>query len=164
MAGTAAVHGQERGREADSPNEIRAPGWRDILKRVGRQLSRDRVSIIAAGVAFYALLALFPALAALVSLYGLVFDPSQVSQHANAVTQLLPPDAADILVKQLDSLTQTDRTALGVAAIGGFLLALWSSASGVKTLMEAMNVAYHQEERRGFFRLNAVALLLTLGA
>jgi membrane protein len=164
MASTAAVHGGERGREADSPKDIPSRGWLDIVKRVGRQLSRDRVSIIAAGVAFYALLALFPALAALVSLYGLAFDPSQVREHASVVTQLLPPDAADILVKQLDSLTQTDRTALGIAAIGGLLVALWSSASGVKTLMEAMNVAYHEEERRGFFKLNAIALLLTLGA
>jgi membrane protein len=138
-------------------------GW-DVLKRVGRQVSRDRISIIAAGVAFYALFAIFPGLAALVSIYGLLFDPQQIGQQVQALGAILPPEAADILVQQLADVSASGRTGLGFAAAGGLLLALWSAAKGVKTLMEALNVAYHERERRGFFRLNATALLLTLGA
>ncbi len=137
--------------------------WK-ILKRVGQRLSHDRISLIAAGVAFYALFAVFPGLAALVSLYGLAFDPRQVAEQVQALGALLPPEAADILVQQLGAVTSAERTSLGVAAITSFVLALWSAAKGVKTLMEALNVAYHEEERRGVLRLHATALLLTFGA
>ncbi|HYD57219.1 MAG TPA: YihY/virulence factor BrkB family protein [Burkholderiales bacterium] len=157
-------HHHGRGRSAERPQDIPSRGWWDILKRVGRQLSKDRISIIAAGVAFYALFAVFPGLAALVSIYGLVFDPQQVAAQIQALEAFLPPEAAEILVQQLGDVSSSERSSLGLAAVGGILVALWSASKGVKTLMEALNVAYHEEEKRGFFRLNATALVLTLGA
>lgn len=144
--------------------EIARRAWWDVLKRVGRQLSRDRISIVAAGVAFYALFAIFPGLAALVSIYGLLFDPQHVGEQIQALGSILPPEASDILVQQLGDVSASEEASLGLAAAGGILVALWSASKGVKTLMEALNVAYHEEERRGFFRLTATALLLTLGA
>jgi membrane protein len=164
MATGALEHGGGRGRSAESPGDVPGRGWWDVTKRVAGRLSRDRISIIAAGVAFYALFAVFPGLAALVSIYGLVFDPQQVSQQIQALGAILPPEASDILVQQLGDVSSSGRTGLGLAAAGGILVALWSASKGVKTLMEALNVAYHEEERRGFVRLNATALLLTLGA
>ena len=140
-----------------------AAAWQ-IAKGVGRDLARDRISIVAAGVAFYALFAVFPALAALVSLYGLVFDAADVGRQVRALGMLLPPEAAAVLFSQLADVTSTDRAKLGAGAIGGTLVSLWSASKGMKTLMEALNVAYHVEERRGFFRLNATALALTIGA
>ncbi len=139
-------------------------GWRDILLRVKVRIKRDRLSIIAAGVAFYGLLAIFPALAAMVAIFGLVASPQMVEQQVAMFGDLLPPQAADLLLAQVQDLTQTDARALGVGAIGGVLLALWSASAGVRTLMEALNVAYNEEEKRGTIRFFATALLLTLAA
>lgn len=156
--------GGARGREASVPEEIPARGWKDILWRLKGQISKDRLSIVAAGVAFYALMAVFPALIALVGLYGLAFDPQQVEQQVAALSGMLPPQAAEILLGQLQDLTTTSGTALGIGAIAGLVLALWSASAGMRTLMEALNVAYKEEEKRGFFRFYGTALLLTLGA
>jgi membrane protein len=151
-----------RGREASRPGEIPSRGWLDIAKRVKRQIKEDKLSIIAAGVAFYGLLAVFPGLVALVGIYGLVADPAQIERQMSAVSAMLPPQAAEVLLTQLHDLASTDRTALGFGAIAGLLLALWSASAAVRTLMEALNVAYDEEESRGFIRFYGTALLLTL--
>lgn len=153
-----------RGRSAETPTDIPKRGWLDILKRVGKQLSKDRISIISAGVAFYALLAIFPALAAMIAIYGLAFDPQQVMQQVEALGAMLPQQAADLVTGQLGDIASTERTKLGFAAVLGIVLALWSASAGVRTLMEALNVAYHEEEKRGTARFYATALILTLGA
>lgn len=153
-----------RGRSAESPRDIPRPGWRDIAWRLKDQIKEDRLSIISAGVAFYGLLAVFPALVAMVAIYGIAFDPQQVERHVASLSAILPPQAAEILLKQLHSLTSTGGTALGFGATAGILVALWSASVGVRTLMEALNVAYDEEEERGFIRFYGTALLLTLGA
>jgi membrane protein len=154
----------ERGRQARRPGEIPRQGWRDIALRVKEETTRDNLSIIAAGVAFYAMLAIFPALAALVSIYGLVADPAQVSQHMASIGQMLPPQAYQILDQQLSSVAATSGGALTFGAIGGLLLALWSAARGMKAMLIALDITYDEEEGRGFFKFNGLALLLTLGA
>ena len=159
----AAAAGAARGRHADRPQEIPSRGWLDIAKRVKNQIKRDRLSIVAAGVAFYGLLAVFPGLVALVGFYGLLVEPAQVEQHVSVISHMLPPQAADLLLGQLHDLATTDRAALGIGAIGGLLLALWSASSAVRTLMEALNVAYHEEESRGTIRFYGTALILTFG-
>ena len=164
MANTTFQERYGRGREASRPQDIPPSGWKDILWRVKDQIKKDRLSIIAAGVAFYGLLAIFPALIALVALYGLAFDPRQVQEQVSALSGVLPPDAAEILLRQLNDLTTRDSKALGFGAIGGLLLALWSASAGMRTLMEALNVAYNEEEKRGFFRFYGTALLLTLAS
>ena len=157
-------YGHGRGRGATRPGEIPKSGWKDIFWRLKAQIKEDRLSIIAAGVAFYGLLAIFPALIALVALYGLAFDPRQVEEQVSALSGVLPPEAAEILLRQLRDLTTRGSTALGIGAIGGLLLALWSASAGMRTLMEALNVAYNEKERRSFFRFYGTALLLTLAA
>jgi membrane protein len=139
-------------------------GWLEIAKRVKDQIKRDRLSIIAAGVAFYGLLAVFPGLVALVGLYGLVADPASVERHVATLSSILPPQAAEVLATQLHDLVGSDRAALGIGAIGGLLLALWSASSAVRTLMEALNIAYNEKERRGMIRFYATAFILTFGA
>jgi membrane protein len=154
----------ERGRQARRLRDIPRPGWRDIALRVKEETTRDNLSIIAAGVAFYAMLAIFPALAALVSIYGLVADPAQVSQHMASIGQVLPEQAYQILDQQLSSVAGSAGGALTIGAIGGLLLALWSAARGMKAMLLALDITYDEEEKRGFLRFNALALLLTLGA
>jgi membrane protein len=158
-----AAAGAAHGREADRPGEIPSRGWWQIARRVKAQIKHDRLSIIAAGVAFYGLLAVFPGLVALVALYGLFADPAMVERHAASLSAMLPPDAAQVLMTQLHDLAATDQTALGIGAIGGLLVALWSASSAVRTLMEALNVAYNEEERRGMIGFYGTALLLTFG-
>jgi membrane protein len=158
-----AVAADSRGREASTPREIPWRGWLDIARRVKDQIKRDRLSIIAAGVAFYGLLAIFPGLVALVAMYGLFSDPTQIERHVASLSAILPPEAAQVVMNQLRDLVSTNRTALGLGAIGGLLLALWSASAAVRTLMEALNVAYDEEERRGITRFYGTALLLTFG-
>jgi len=142
---------------------VAEPGWRDIARRVKSQIKEDKLSIIAAAVAFYGLLSVFPGLVALVGIYGLLADPAQIEQHVGALSAMLPPQAAEVLLTQLHDLASTDRTALGLGAIAGTVLALWSASGAVRTLMEALNVAYGEEEDRGFFRFYGTAIVLTLG-
>jgi membrane protein len=156
--------GSDRGRQADSPGDIPRRGWRDIAWRVKEQLSKDQLSIISAGVAFYTLLAVFPAMIAGVALYGLAFDPQQVARHVEALAIVLPTDAAEVLFGQLADLTERDTTAMSIGAIVGIVLALWTGSLGIRTLMQALNIAYNEEERRGFLRFYATALALTLGS
>lgn len=152
-----------RGRDAEHPKEIPKPGWIDILLRTKNRLSQDYIGLVSAGVAFYALLAIFPALAAVISIYGLIADPASIEQQINSTMTVLPPEAANILRQQLQNLTSQPRAGLGIGLVVGIGLALWSAAKGVKALLQGLNIAYSEQERRGFIKLNAMALLLTFG-
>jgi membrane protein len=162
VGAAAATAGRERGREAQRPTDIPRPGWRDIALRVKREVAKDRLSIISAGVAFYGMLAALPALGALISIYGLLFDPQQVMDQITAMRGVMPGQAVDLIVQQLQELAKADTKALGLGVAGGVLLALWSASAGVRTMMEALNVAYEEKEKRGFLERTALSLLLTL--
>jgi len=151
-----------RGRTADKPGDIPKPGWRDILKRVQQDLSANNVGLISAGVAFYALLALFPALGALVMLYGILADPTNVAHLLDMMGAFIPKEAADIIGQQLASLTAKPPSGLGIAGLVGLALALWSARQGITSLMTALNVAYEERERRSYVQQTLVALGLTL--
>ena len=152
----------ERGRESDRPGEIPARGWWEILKRTWREMTEDHVSMIAAGVAFFWLLALFPAMAAVISIWGLMFDPGQIEGQLAQVAGMLPDQAAQIVRNQAQSIAANSGTGMNLAAISGVLLALYSASKGIKSLIEGLNVVYDEDEKRGFIRLNLVALALTL--
>jgi membrane protein len=151
----------ERGRQAERPSQIPKAGWRDILLRTKREISDDHVSLIAAAVAFYGLLALFPAIAALISLWGLLFDPQQIEQQIEALSTFLPPEAAAIVQAQARQVA-VDAGGLSLGAAGGILLTLYGASKGMKALMEGLNVIYDEQEERGFIKLNLIALGLTL--
>ena len=151
-----------RGRTADKPGDIPKPGWRDILKRVQQDLSANNVGLISAGVAFYALLALFPALGALVMLYGILADPTNVAHLLDMMSAFIPKEAADIIGQQLASLTAKPPSGLGIAGLVGLALALWSARQGITSLMTALNVCYEERERRSYIQQTLVALGLTL--
>ncbi|WP_105441151.1 YihY/virulence factor BrkB family protein [Neorhizobium sp. T25_13] len=154
----------DRGREADSPQEIPSTGLKDVFWRVYAGVTRDRIMLIAAGVTYYLLLALFPAASALVSLYGFVADPSAIVDRITFLSSVMPADGLNIFLEQLRALTSERNTTLSIALIGGLALALWSANNGMKALFEAMNVAYAEEEKRSIVRLNLISLLFTLGA
>ena len=153
-----------RGREAEWPSEIPAKGWKDILWRVWSEITEDRVTLIAAGAAFYLLLALFPAMAAFVSLYGFVADPSNIAEQVSFLGGVLPSGGMELIQDQLESLVTQDSSALSLSFVFAFLISFWSANNGVKTLFEALNVAYEENEKRSFVWLNLVAFTFTLGA
>lgn len=118
--------------------------------------------MIAAGVAFYGLLAIFPAITAFVSIWGLVADPAQVEQQFAAVEGIVPADAWALLNEQLRSVASSSSASLGWGVALGILVALWSAGAGVRALISALNVAYDEDEKRGFIKLYAVGFLLTV--
>jgi membrane protein len=151
----------ERGRQADTPSQIPKPGWRDILLRTWNEIGNDHVSLIAAAVGFYGLLALFPAIAALISIWALLFDPQQIEQQIEGLSAFLPPEGAGIIKEQARNVA-ADAGGLSLAAAGGILFALYSASKGMKALMEGLNMIYDEDEERGFIKLNLVAFGLTL--
>lgn len=152
-----------RGRAADSPPEIPIKGWKDIALRVKGELAADHVGLIAAGVAFYGLLAIFPGIAAIMAIAGLVTEPGVIVAQLESIAAMLPQEAAAIIIDQAKSVTGSEEGGLGLAAFIGVALAIWSASKGVASLMEGVNVAYDEDETRGFFRLTFVKLALTLG-
>ena len=156
--------GTGRGQAAAKPSDIPARGWWDILKRVAAQVSSDRLLTEAAGVTFYALLAIFPALAALISLYGLVADPRTISDHLAALEGILPGGGMDIIREQVQALTSGPPKALGFGVLFGLATSLWSANQGTKALFDALNVVNDETETRGFLRRTATTLAFTVGA
>jgi membrane protein len=156
-------HDAARGRQAQRPSEIPHRGWWDILVRVRNELAKDHLSIVAAGVALYGFLAIFPGLAALVSIYGLLTDAADLQRHMSSIEGLLPAEAANIINTELQRIVESQPSKLGWALIGGTIIALWSASKGMKAMFESMNIVYDEEEKRGFFELNGLAVLLTLG-
>lgn len=151
-----------RGRHSDDPSEIPAPGWRDILLRTKEQIVLDRVSLVAAGLAFYTLLAIFPAIGAIVSVYGLVADGAEVQQHFLAVADLIPAEARTMLADQMTRVAEGATGSLSLAMGVSLVIALWSASRGTQAFMMAMNVAYNEREKRGFVKQNLIAIALTL--
>ncbi|MDQ3103848.1 MAG: YihY/virulence factor BrkB family protein [Actinomycetota bacterium] len=163
MATTRTRGGPTPGAEADKPRAIPARGWFAVLRRTLREIGRDHLTLLAGGVAYAWFLALFPGLIAAVMTYGLVTDPAQVGQQIDELSTGLPADAQSLLTDQLRSIASGSEQGLGIALAVSIALALWSASAGVAGLVEAVNIAYDEDETRGFLRKRALALLLTLG-
>jgi len=151
-----------KGQAADAPREIPKQGWWDILKRVYASLKDKNLSILAAGVAFYAMLSVFPALAALIALYGLVADPATVQRQINDIQGIIPGEAQKLIATYLKSIVSSNSSKLGISLIASVLIAFWSARAGTVSLMQALNVTYEEEEKRGTIRFQAVAILMTV--
>jgi membrane protein len=164
MTSTEVLDRSRPGSNAEAPNDIPARGWWQIARRAWKQNKQDNLSLIAAGVAFYSFLALFPALIAGLLLYGLVLNPADVRSQVAGWTQNMPSDAAHLLTTQLENLSSGSSQSLGIGLLVALALALWSAAGGVGHLITAVNIAYDVEEKRGFVRQKLLALGLTLGA
>lgn len=158
MAETRVVRPKEFAR-----SEVRR-SWKDIAMATYRSFSEDRVLSVAAGVTFYGLLAIFPAVAALVSLYGLFADPAVIREHLDQLSSFLPGGAIEIVGDQIQRVTAAGTGTLGFSSLLGIAIAIWGANAGVKAMFDALNVAYGASEERGFFRLNLISLAFTVGA
>lgn len=151
------------GEYAAGPLAIPMRGWGQVVRRVIREVSTDRLSLVAAGVSFYGLLAIFPAIAAFVTLYGLIADPAIVERQLEPLRELVPAAAYDILAGQLNAVASGRQASLSFGFLLSLSLTLWSAMAGIKTMIVALNIAYGEQEQRSFVRLNLVALLFTVG-
>jgi membrane protein len=154
---------QVPGRGARSPAQIPARGWKEILKRTAKEFSDDQVPMIAAGVTFYTLLALFPGLGAFVALYGLFADVAEAQKHLATLAVLLPADAVGFLGEQMIRIASQSDGGLSLAFLGGLALSIWSANGAVKAIMTGLNIAYETKETRSFVRKTLVSLAFTLG-
>lgn len=156
--------GTRPGERADTPTDIPPRGWWQVLRRAFAESSADNVSILAGGVAYFSFLALFPALVAALTLYGLVADPATITRQVGALAGALPREAQPIVTGALEPLTASGGSTLGIGLVVSVLAALWSASGGTAGLISAINLAYDEDETRGFLRLRGTALALTLGA
>ena len=147
-----------------TPADVTARGWLDIARSVWTKIGKNRVIAVAAGLTFYDILAIFPAVTALVSIYGLFADPATIQNQLTHLSGVLPDGAISVIGNQVQRIAAQGNGTLGFAFMSGLAVALWSANAGVKALFDALNVAYETEETRGFFRLNATSLLFTISA
>jgi membrane protein len=154
----------ERGRDARTPLDITRSGWKDILVRVYLEFNKDRVLSVAAGVTFYTLLSLFPAIAALVSCYGLVADVGSINEHLASLQGVLPSGAIEIIGDQVKRIAAKGGGTLGLTFFTSLVVSLWSANAAMKAMFDALNVVYEEEEKRSFVMLNLRSLTFTIGA
>lgn len=152
------------GATADTPKQVPAKGWFQITKRAWAEAKLDQVPLLAAGVAFYSFLSLFPAMIAAVTIYGLVASRETVARQTEAIAEALPRDAASIITDQMEAIASQPEQSLGLGLIIALVLALWSASGGVGNIVTAVNVAYDEEETRGFVKRKLLSLAFTLGA
>ena len=154
---------QGRGRAANTP-EIPAKGWKDVLLRVYRGISEDRILLVAAGVTFYILLAIFPGIAALISIYGLFADPGSAASHLDTIANVAPGGAIEVLRDEMTRLATQGGTTLGFGFLISLIISLWTASSGIKGLFDALNIVYGEAEKRSFLGYYLRALALTLAS
>jgi membrane protein len=152
-----------RGRSATTPSEIPASGWKDIIWRVYAGISEERILANAAAVTFYTLLALFPGIVALVSIYGFVADPMTIAGHLAAMSDILPGGAVDVIGEQVNRIAAQGAATLGVSFALSLVVSLWSANGGMKGLIDALNIVYEESEKRSFILRTAISLLFTMG-
>jgi membrane protein len=154
----------DRGRRAERPAGVPPRGWWDIARRVGHKVRTERVPLAAAGVAFYAMLAMFPAVIGLVSLYGLFADPARLHDHLTTLTAALPQEAGDLIAGQMIDVVLGRERGLTGGFVASLLLFLLSASAGMHGLMQALSIAHNEPEDRSFLRRRGIALALTVGA
>ncbi|MGY8708595.1 YihY/virulence factor BrkB family protein [Bradyrhizobium sp. 18BD] len=152
------------GRRSKSPLAIPWAGWKDIFWRTYKRIDDDRLLATAGGVVFFGLLAIFPAVTALVSSYGLFADPATISDNLQTLALMLPQGTFEIVEDQVGRVVSKGNTALGATFLFGLVLAIWSANAGVKSIFDALNVAYEEREKRSFIKLNLISLSFTVGA
>ncbi len=142
---------------------MRQVGWGQRLHRVWQSIGRDNISIMAAGIAYYAMLSIFPGMSALVLSYGLVADPQTIEHHVSSMAGVLPGEALKLLADQLNVLVTAPREGLGIGLIVSVFVGLWSSTAGTSAMMNALTIAYEGREERGIFHFYGLSIALTVG-
>jgi membrane protein len=150
--------------DCETPLDVLRKHPGEVARSVWNELSEDNLSLIAAGVAYYIFLAIFPAIASIVALYGLAAEPQTIREHLAFMRAVLPAEAYQLLLDQVRQLLTQENVKLGFGFAVGLLFSMWSASRGVTSLMTAMNVAYEEQEKRGTIRINIIAVVFTICA
>lgn len=153
---------EDRGRGAEFPSDIPAKGWKDIALRTYANIGEHRILALAAGVTYYSILAIFPALAALVAVYGLFSDPAGIAKHLDELSSVAPGGAIEVAREQLTRVSSKGSQTLGLAFVIGLVVSLWSANAAMKSLFDTLNIIYGEREKRSFVKLNAISLAFTV--
>lgn len=164
MASTATTVDDPHGREAPSPLALPRHAWREVLGRVWTKTSDDNISLMAAGVAFYAFLAFVPLLGALVMIYGLIADPSTIADHMRAIIRLVPKDAAKLILDQIVSLVTASTGKKGLGLLVALLVSIYGATRASGAIIMALNVVYEQHERRSLVRTTLISFVMIIAA
>lgn len=151
-----------RGRTAQRPRHIPWRGWKDILWRTWREMSQDRLTVVAGSVTYYTLLSIFPALGVFVSLYGLIADVRTVQEQLVQLSAVFPPEAVQLLGEQMLRLATGKASSLSLAFVASLLFSLWTANAGMKSLFDGLNIAYDETEKRNFVLRTALTYSFTL--
>jgi membrane protein len=151
-----------RGRKARTPAHIPWRGWKDIFIRTYHEVQEDRLLSLAAGVAFYSLVALFPAIAAGVSIYAFFSNAASITNHLSLVADIVPGTALDLVREEITRIAGRSDGKLTSGFLIGFAIALWSANAGIKAIFDALNIIYDEQEKRGIVWLNLVSLFFTI--
>ena len=162
--GPAPASSREKGRDAQSPGEIPKGGWKEIAIRTWKESSKDNVSLVAAGVAFYGFLAMVPLLGATVLTYGLVASPETVLKNVQSLATTLPRDVAQLVGDQLLNVVKTSGQKKGLGLLAALAVALWGARNAAGSIIIALNIAYEEEEKRGFVKVTLLSLAITAAA
>jgi membrane protein len=151
------------GHSASKPSDIPARGWKEVGKRVINQMKKDHLQIVAAGVAFYFFLAVFPMIAAAISVYGLIISPAEVEQQMSSLMTIFPKDAYQMIREMLHNIASQPQDTLGWSLVISILLSLWSANKGTSAVFEGINIAYDEGDDRSFIKKTTITLLFTFG-
>jgi membrane protein len=146
-----------------SPYRLPPREWLRALRDVAVELKKDHISIVSAALAFYGVLAIFPGLIAIVSIYGLFLDPAQIEEQVAPIVRVMPGSAAQLVTGQLHDLVEAGGSGLGLSLLLSAIGVLWSASSGINALFKGVNLAYFEEETRSTLKLRAIAFVATLG-
>lgn len=152
-----------KGIDAEKPFQIPFAGWKEVMKRVKDQMDKNNIPILAAGVAFYFFMALFPALLAVVSLYTLVTDPLLVREHLEVLEDFMPPETHEFISEKIENMVDATDASKGWGLALSFIFSLWSANKGTFSLFRAINETYDEENSRGMVKQNLITLSFTLG-
>ncbi len=147
-----------------SPVTLSASEWWKVIKQIWHRLNQDQLQLLAAGVAFYFLLALFPMLSALVSLYGLIFGHADVVQHVGLLSGIAPEQFIRLLEQRLEDIASKTESSLSLGALAALGLAIWSGSKGIQALVKACNRAYQEQNKRAWWRTLFLRIIFTAGA
>jgi membrane protein len=151
------------GSQAQSPGRIPLRGWLRILRRAGRHVLSDRLQVLSAGISFFAMLSIAPVLVTALSVYGALHTPEQVLAQLSGAAGVLPDQLEPLVADQLVSITEASTEVLTFRGLTGLVVALWTATTAATYLVDALTLAYHEEETRGFLRRSGLGLVLVLG-
>ncbi len=152
-----------RGEDAKWPHQIPLAGWIDIGKRSFHEMKADNVQIVAAGVAFYFFLSIFPTIIAAISVYSLVLEPDQIREQISKLSLILPEQSFQMIKNFLEPLIEKSKKEIGWGLAISVLVSIWSANKGTSALFEGVNIAYDEIDTRGIIKKNLLTLLFTLG-